>query len=459
MLYLRSFRYKTGPIPCDKCPAEFPTKVALRNHKEAVHPPSDTLVIICDMCSFTASTLKEYDFHCSTVHYISTPADVQIKTLAVTETASAQESYAEESGDDNYFSSNTVEDVVKQAPSAKSSSKQSSRTPVKRYKCHTCSSQFRSEKKLDEHCQTMHPDMINSVSKVHSRNLPAPGKANLFCSLCKRFFDTADEVLLHVEKDHPTVPLQKETMLDPLPLPVFSDNSRDMLICSMCDGVFSNRRLLKNHYDEAHPDAPEYKPEETVFQCCFCSFQHTRRNRVKEHEAFHTGNFPLRCEECGYGAFAKATMKRHMRKHYRPCDYQCEECGKTFNTHSGYRSHMLGHQGRGVHKCPICDQEFFTSAAKLNHVFEHAGLKPYGCHLCTDFECKDPAAMRRHLSRVHSLDIKKVAPRYHLLDFKARFRTPRMSQDAAAEEEYIVEYIDPSALDKVKFDPDINSLS
>ena len=77
------------------------------------------------------------------------------------------------------------------------------------------------------------------------------------------------------------------------------------------------------------------------FECLYCYKGFNKLNKLKEHEAMHTGERrPFDCEECGKKFKRADHLKTHMRRHTEEKPFNCQHCDKTF----GHLSNLYIHQ-------------------------------------------------------------------------------------------------------------------
>ncbi|CAL8099525.1 unnamed protein product [Orchesella dallaii] len=126
----------------------------------------------------------------------------------------------------------------------------------------------------------------------------------------------------------------------------------DLLLCSICDKTFKNRRALSFHKLSYHSEELEL----TVFRCQECPRVFAKKLPMRVHVLKEHKNLTkFRCETCGYGAINQSVLKRHMYIHTTE-KFMCEHCSATY-------SHPLALNQHIKQNHPDC----FTHKKKLYH--------------------------------------------------------------------------------------------
>ncbi|CAL4079098.1 unnamed protein product, partial [Meganyctiphanes norvegica] len=172
-----------------------------------------------------------------------------------------------------------------------------------------------------------------------------------------------------------------------------SDNSSNMVLgnvtivakpqeCSVCGKSFAQKRTLKQHMDEAHPD---------LYSCSECCAAFTSPGHLETHKHQHLKHV---CGHCGMSCNSKAALVRHRQQHQgqgpqgqstlapETKSFACDNCDARFLQQSDLRRHQLSHSGLKPFRCSHCDAGFTRTSSLNKHMRIHTGEKPYVCEEC-----------------------------------------------------------------------------
>ena len=80
------------------------------------------------------------------------------------------------------------------------------------------------------------------------------------------------------------------------------------------------------------------------FVCEICGYATAHKSQINAHRRIHTGEtYRCQVEGCSYEATKKQKLKYHMVSHSPARPHQCNICGKGFSLSRGLRRHMMLH--------------------------------------------------------------------------------------------------------------------
>ncbi|XP_041453958.1 zinc finger protein 37-like [Lytechinus variegatus] len=190
------------------------------------------------------------------------------------------------------------------------------------------------------------------------------GKVTFVCDLCLSKFK--DEIAMEThKKGHET-------------------DQEGMLICSDCEIPFESTDALKDHYRKEH------KRKLMRHQCQQCSFATDKVYQMNAHQAIHTGEKGVMCDQCGKWLANQYNLRVHeYRKHSteEQMTVTCSECPYKCADKSILRDHIKQHhkwmlKNPIYHKCPHCDYVGHKKQSLEFHMRIHTEQRRFKCHLC-----------------------------------------------------------------------------
>lgn len=166
----------------------------------------------------------------------------------------------------------------------------------KYHKCDHCAMAFPFKTYLDQHIQSIHPNI----------------KLPFSCNLCGKSF--AKQMYLenhargHMEKLHK---------------------------CKHCDKAFVRISLLKRHLTSHDHERPH--------KCKECGKTFRDSFDLKRHYRLHSGERPFICDFCGKGFPQKVSLMFHLKIHTGEMPYKCNVCTKAFRRPQNLKNHKQIH--------------------------------------------------------------------------------------------------------------------
>ena len=113
----------------------------------------------------------------------------------------------------------------------------------------------------------------------------------------------------------------------------FTKTVRNENKCEICQKVYSNKYILKDHFIAIH--------EQKKYKCDSCGKSFTTSSTLKRHiKTIHDGHTNHKCESCGKLFSHTHHLKNHIHTvHEGRKDYKCESCGKSFSHGGNLKKH------------------------------------------------------------------------------------------------------------------------
>ncbi|XP_041352285.1 PR domain zinc finger protein 4-like [Gigantopelta aegis] len=148
--------------------------------------------------------------------------------------------------------------------------------------------------------------------------------------------------------------------------------------CCVCEKVFPDRKSLKLHKKEEHPNLTERK-----WACQFCHHRFTSSAKLNTHViALHLHFKPFYCRHCGKQFADQSNLRHHMNIHTGEKKFVCETCQKSFRQKAHLTAHKLVHTGIKALQCQYCSVKFARRSDLKQHEYQHTKEKVYPCSEC-----------------------------------------------------------------------------
>lgn len=144
-----------------------------------------------------------------------------------------------------------------------------------------------------------------------------------------------------------------------------------------CDRKFRSEQFLKLHVEEEHLGILPHP-------CTLCDKSFSRKYRLKDHMAVHTGEYRFKCAICEKGFNHMLKFNRHKTIHQKK---KCEDCSKEFEKWSELVSHRRTAHQNTEFKCEICNRNFCTKVNLKIHAGVHKSNDEKNVHQCEYENC------------------------------------------------------------------------
>ncbi|XP_071491755.1 uncharacterized protein [Diadema antillarum] len=235
-------------------------------------------------------------------------------------------------------------------------------------------------------------------------------KVTFICELCAAKFRDETSMLEHKES-HIT-------------------DQEGTFYCPECTIVCAGVEMLREHYHEEH------KNKLMRYQCAECPFATNRFYQMSTHQAMHTGQKGVTCQQCGkvlanqynlkvhkfrkhtteeqktvqcsacpYRCADKSVLRDHIKQHHKhmlknPIYHRCPQCDYVGHKKQSLEFHMRVHTEQRRFKCNRCPYASKTKNHLKIHMQTHEGLQPASCQFC-DFRAASKKRLSEHIMRRH----------------------------------------------------------
>lgn len=197
-----------------------------------------------------------------------------------------------------------------------------------------------------------------------------------------------------------------------------SNDIDDLLRCSECEYLTTNRVSLKRHIRRKHQsgvftcDSCDFTTTQPgnldlhmrnhrveLLQCTHCNYSTTHSGHMNTHMRKHAGTL-LQCDQCDYVTAYANELKIHVRKHTGEL-LQCDQCDFTSIDSRNLKVHMRKHTG-DLLRCDTCSYSTAHTGNMNIHMRKHTG-EQFECKQC-DYRTTRSDLLKKHV-RKHTGDL------------------------------------------------------
>lgn len=111
---------------------------------------------------------------------------------------------------------------------------------------------------------------------------------------------------------------------------------------------------------------------------------------------------PYKCNTCYKKFFLLEKLRYHQAMHSGTRPFSCDTCNKTFIRKRELDRHLVTHTGMKPFSCPRCNKSFGRKDKMIRHLRTHDVQKQYTCHTCgSNFNRRD--SLMQHAKTHHVL--------------------------------------------------------
>ena len=204
-----------------------------------------------------------------------------------------------------------------------------------------------------------------------------PGHDKYRCHLCSKDFSSKKKLKYHRNFEHDTDGQASAV--------AFSKKKKsNVAMCGKCFKRFKNQESYKLHKcskEQTKVNSGESLVGEKVirlakgnFKCKLCDFEHKRSSAVVRHSRIHWNKRRFVCDLCAAAFNAHNTLKEHiLYVHSDSRKYSCGKCNKAFKAKNALIRHAQVHSDKRPYQCH-CGQMY----KRKSHLRRHLATS----HLC-----------------------------------------------------------------------------
>lgn len=175
---------------------------------------------------------------------------------------------------------------------------------------------------------------------------------NNFQRIPERIIKRLQELKAESEKN--VVPL--EPLGDPL-------NVSKYFPCTLCKRIFATAIDLVQH--SAHHEKKKKKAKRAPgsgsgeYECQVCQIRFEKQVSLAAHMNVHRdrpGAKQFKCRTCNEMFKSNGSLWNHRKSKHMEKVYRCGTCCKTFALETSYNDHMKRHEDEGIIQCQVCDK-------------------------------------------------------------------------------------------------------
>lgn len=316
------------------------------------------------------------------------------------------------------------------------------------FACDLCNKNFIRKSHLVRHLKSkahlIKNNPINSKKSeekldLETENIEKEGKnveVKFNCLYCERRFNNKKSLASHMNRKHNHRSLKKNKKPK-----IQKDPSLKSYKCTICEQVFNQRQLLRQHFKIhiVEGDKPYLCPtcNKTFhllttlkvhlirhrairpYLCFTCGKSYATNKDLERHLRWHTGEKPFKCNECSANFTRLSSLTKHkLNIHDGVRHHECDVCQKKFTSIHHVKRHKLTHTGEKPHACSHCPKAFSQRVELVIHTRMHTGEKPFTCDVC-DHTFRQKSSLNTHRKSHHKSETPTVPvpyqPIYHFL--------------------------------------------